>query len=122
MKILSSVSNTDPDTIKHLAKEFGRDVAFHTGKDKKLICPCVKVNVPFVVLHYLECALSPNGNMMSLLEPGIYQILFNRITSPAHSVSIRRLDQNQQKDTTIYVGWGEDRMIDWRGIRPVKKS
>ena len=118
--ILKSVSNTDQEVVRHLAENFFTNMGFHTGVNKKLICPCVKTNVPFKVLQPIECSLTPDGNQIFVLEPGIYQILFSWIASPLHSVSLKRLDRNESDNLSIYVGWGKDQMIDWRGIQPVK--
>lgn len=118
--ILKSVSNTDQDVVRHLAENFFTNMGFHTGKNGRLVCPCIKANVPFKVLVPLECALSPNGEQLHVLEPGVYQILFSWIASPIHSVSLKRLDRNEPDNINIYIGWEKDQMIDWRGIRPVK--
>ena len=119
--IVKSVSNNDETSIEHLSKHFGSNMGFHTGGKRNLICPCVKANVPFKVLRPLECSLSPEGNKMGILEPGIYQIIFNYIETPTHSVYLKRLDKKETEKFNIFIGWENDRIIDWKAIVPVKK-
>ena len=118
--VLGSISNTDEDAIRHLASNFGSNMGFHTGEKGNLICPCVKVNVPFRVLLPLECSFSSDGTKTGILNPGNYCILYSWRVGSAISVCLRKLGKRESTIEDAFVAWKEDRMIDWTHIDPVK--
>jgi hypothetical protein len=121
--VRSCVENTNSDVIGYLSKTFKTNMFFHSGRAGNLICPCVKANVPFQIIQYLEFSLDSAGSSLGILEPGNYEIAFHDIDGPVHIIRLKKFDQNWKEIAIIdgvYAGWDNNQMIDWGGIIPVQ--
>lgn len=117
------VKNGNEEVFDYLSKVFDRQNMYFCRPGDNCMFVCPKDNLSFEVTEPLEFSIDCGGKIKGLIPIGTWRIA-KHITRPdCHFLFLEKIENGQVTNhLSCQAGWKDGLMIDWRGIRPVKKS